>query len=447
MSINCDLLLLDVCMLAEDGAVREGMAVAVTGSQIAEVLPTAQAREKYQAAQAILGRGKLLLPGFVDGHTHTCQQLLRGRTTDEYPMIWTRILVPFESNLTAEDVRVSARLSCLEMIKAGYTAFADAGGTHMDQVAEAVVESGMRAALCRSTMDMGSAIPESMKESCEDNLRHTEELYRAYHGAGNGRVDIWFGLRQVMTCSPELVRRTGELARAYNTGVHAHLCEHKDEVSFCLQNYKKRPAEFLDEMGVLGPNLITAHNVTLSESDITLMARREVKFIHCPRANLTSHGFPKTPRILECGGEVGIGCDGAAGNALDMFAQLRALKDAMLAFWGLPVFDPVVMPTKALLRMASQGGGAAIGHGDELGSIEVGKKADLILINIHQPHLTPSQNLANTLLACGTGRDVTDSIINGRVVMRDRRVLTLDEERIMADSTRHMAGIVARAGI
>ncbi|MFV0352161.1 MAG: amidohydrolase family protein [Oscillospiraceae bacterium] len=445
--MDCDILILDGCLLAEDGKMQPDMAVAIKDTRIAEILPTEEAKQKYTAAQTVQAKGNLIMPGFVDAHTHTCQQLLRGRTTDEYPMIWTRFLVPFESNLSPQDVRVSAQLCCLEMIKAGYTAFADAGGTHMDQVAEVVIESGMRAALCRSTMDMGAAIPDSMKESCEDNLRHTQDLYRVYNGAGDGRVDIWYGLRQVMTCSPELVRKTGELAKEYDTGIHAHLCEHKDEVSFCLQNYKKRPTAFLEEMGVLGPNLLTAHNVTLSEGDITLMAQRQVKFVHCPRANLSNHGFPKTPRILECGAEVGIGCDGASGVALDMFDQLRILKDGVLAFWGLPVFDPVVLPTKELLKMASLGGAAAIGHKDELGSLEVGKKADVIIINIHQPHLLPSQNLANTLLAGASGRDVTDSIINGRMIMQNRQVLTLDEDKIMAESTSHMEQIIARAGI
>jgi len=445
--MTCDILILNCCMLDKDGFVKTDMAVAVGGSVILEVLASIQAAAKYTAAEIIDAHGNLLLPGFIDGHTHTCQQLLRGRITDEYPMIWTRFLVPFESSLTHRDVRISSQLACLEMIKAGYTSFADAGGIHMEQVAESVIESGMRAALCRSTMDMGSVVPDSMKESCKDNLRHSEELYREYQGAGDGRIDIWFGLRQVMTCSPELIRQTGELARQYGTGIHAHLCEHKDEVSYCLQNYGKRPAAFLDEMGVLGPNLLTAHNIMLSEADITLMTGKKVKFVHCPRANLSNHGFSKTPRILECGADVGIGCDGAANVALDMFEQLRALKDATLAYWGLPVFDPEVLTTKALLRMSSLGGALAIGRADTLGSIEAGKKADLIMINIHQPHLLPSQNLANTLLSCAGGRDVTHSIIDGKIVMRNRITLTLDEEKIMAESTVHMKEIIARAGI
>jgi len=248
-----------------------------------------------------------------------------------------------------------------------------------------------------------------------------------------------------MTCSPGLIGETVQCAKEKQTGIHMHLCEHRDEVSFCLQNYKRRPAEFLDDCGALGSNLLTAHNVTLSESDITLLAERDVKIVHCPQANLGSHGFPKTPRILEAGCAVGIGNDGASAVALDMFEQLRILKSATMAYWGLPVFDPLVLPTGSLLDMLSQGGAAVLGKQDQLGRIAPGYKADLILIDLQQPHLTPSQNPAHTLVACGSGRDVTDSIINGCIVMRDRQVLTLDEKKILADSTTQMNYIVRRA--
>ncbi|MDR1949516.1 MAG: amidohydrolase [Spirochaetaceae bacterium] len=446
MNNTCDLLIQNCGLLGDDLKLRENCVVAVAEGKIAAAGPAA-GNTAWQGKTTFDAAGKLLLPGFVDGHTHVCQQLLRGRTTDEYPMIWTRFLVPFESSLRPEDVTVSTRLACLEMLKAGITTFADAGGVHMDRAAEAVAESGMRAALCRSTMDTGAAIPASMKESPEDHLRHTEELYRAYHGSAGGRVAIWFGLRQVMTCSPRLIRESAEGARQYRTGLHAHLCEHKDEVSFCLQHYQKRPAAFLDDMGALGPNLLTAHNVMLSEGDITLLAKRGVKIIHCPQANFANHGFPKVPRILEAGLSVGIGNDGASSVALDMFEQLRVLKNGTLAYWGLPVFDPLVLPTAALLRMASPGGAEALGLGDRLGTISPGREADLILLDLRQPHLYPSQNPAHTLIACASGRDVTDVFIGGKPVMRDRRVLTLDEEKILADSARQMAAIVRRADI
>jgi len=250
-----------------------------------------------------------------------------------------------------------------------------------------------------------------------------------------------------MTCSPELIRESAQAARQHETGIHAHLCEHKDEVSFCLQRYRKRPTAFLEETGALGPNLLTAHNVLLNDNDITLLAKHQVKIVHCPQANLTNHGFPKTPRILEAGLSVGIGNDGASSVALDMFEQLRALKNGVMAFWGVPVFDPVALPTAALLRMASIGGAQAIGKGDCLGEIAVGKLADLILIDLHQPHFFPSQNAANTLVACASGRDVTDVIIAGKPVMRNRTVLTLDEARILAESKVCMEEIISRAGI
>lgn len=443
--MRCDILIKDCLILTSDMKAEGPYSVAVKDTLIEKIGPVEEMERTYESKEVLSGHGKILMPGLVDGHTHTCQQLLRGRVADEYPMIWTRFLVPFESNLRPEDTYISAQLACLEMIKNGTTTFADSGGVHMDQVAEAVIESGMRAVIAKSTMDMGNGITGAMKETAKEAVKNTKELYKAYQGAGEGRIDIWFAIRQVMTCSRELISMVKEGAEEFHTGIHAHLCEHKDEVSFCLQNYKLRPAEFLDEMGVLGENLLTAHNVLLSEKDISLMADRGVKVIHCPRANLANHGFPKTPRILEAGLEVGIGCDGAAPSSLDLFDELKVLRYAMIAYWGLPAFDPVVMTCPQLLKMASLGGTAAIGKRDVLGTIEEGKKADMILLNIDQPHLTPTQNLINTIVDAAGGRDVTDSVINGRIVMKNRQVLTLDQEKIRFEAERHMREIIKRA--
>lgn len=444
--MKCDILIKNCEVLNPDFTISYNQSVAINNTLIAEIGDSQIMDRKYEANETVQGKGKLLMPGLVDGHTHVSQQLLRGRVSDEYPMIWTRFLVPFESNLTPEDSYVSGQLACLEMIKSGTTSFADSGGVHMHRVADAVIESGMRAAIAKSTMDMGNAITGAMKETAEEAIANTEELYKAYQGAGDGRIDIWFALRQVMTCSEELIRMVVEKAKEYDTGIHAHLCEHKDEVSYCLQNYKKRPAEFLNDMGALGPNLLTAHNVVLSEHDITLMAEKDVKVIHCPRANLANHGFPKTPRILESGISVGLGCDGAAPSNLSLFDEIKVLRYGTIAYWGLPVFDPVVLTCSTLLEMATQGGANAILRGDTLGTVEVGKKADLILLDIDQPHISPSQVLVNTIVEAASSHDVTDSIINGKVVMKNREVLTLDEEKIMAESKIKMKEIVARAG-
>ncbi|NLO58378.1 MAG: amidohydrolase [Synergistaceae bacterium] len=443
---HCDILIRNSSLLTPEFEVRESVSVAIDGSYIVFIGNAGEAEEKYTAGETLDGRGKLLMPGFVDAHTHTCQQLLRGRLADEYPMIWTRFLVPFESTLTPDDVYWSAKLACLEMIKSGTTSFADSGGVHMHRAADAVVESGMRAAIARSTMDMGGEICSAMKESAEDAIAGTEELYRGCHGKGDGRVEIWFALRQVMTCSPELVRRTAEKAAEYNTGIHTHLCEHRDEVRFCLERYRKRPAEFLDEMGALGPNLLTAHNVVLSEHDITLLAERQVKAVHCPRANITNHGFPKTPRMLEAGVSIGLGCDGSGNTNSNLFDEMKTLRSATIAYWGLPVFDPVVLRCSELLKMATAGGSAALGHSALTGTVEVGKKADVILLNLEQPHLYPTQNIVSTIVESADGHDVTDSIIDGKIVMKNREVLTMDERESLAECARRMKEIVSRAG-
>ena len=442
---NYDIVIKNCQVLQPDMTISGECSVAIKDSWIRKIGSAEEIAAAGTAAQTLDGKGKLLMPGLVDGHTHTCQQLLRGRVADEYPMIWTRFLVPFESNLQPEDSYVSGQLACLEMIKNGTTAFAESGGVHMDRVADAVIESGMRAAIAKSTMDMGNAITGAMKETAQEAIDNTIDLYKRYQGAGDGRIDIWFAIRQVMTCSRELIAMVGENAKKYHTGIHAHLCEHKDEVSFCLQNYKKRPAQFLEEMGILGPNLLTAHNVMLSDADISIMAERGVKIIHCPRANLANHGFPKTPQILEAGASVGLGCDGAAPSNLDLFDEIKVLRYATIGYWGLPSFNPVVMPCAKLLEMATQGGANAIGHGDILGTVEEGKKADLILLNIDQPHILPTQNLLNTIVDAASSHDVTDSIINGKLVMKDREVLTLDEEKIMFEADRHMKEIIKRA--
>ena len=273
---NYDILIKNCQVLNPDMNVSSTCSVGIKDTWIKKI-GSADEFVDSVATETLDGKGKLVMPGLIDGHTHTCQQLLRGRVADEYPMVWTRFLVPFESNLLPEDSYVSGQLACLEMIKNGTTAFADSGGVHMERVADAVIESGMRAAIAKSTMDMGNAITGAMKETASEAIDHTKELYKNYQGAGDGRVDIWFAIRQVMTCSRDLITMVGECAKELHTGIHAHLCEHKDEVSFCLQNYQKRPAEFLDEMGILGPNLLTAHNVMLSDHDIALMAEMGFK--------------------------------------------------------------------------------------------------------------------------------------------------------------------------
>lgn len=445
--LDCDILIKGCNILTPDMQFIENQSVVIGETRIIEIGDYLNLKEKYEAHSILDGRGKLLMPGMVDAHTHTCQQLLRGRTMDELPMIWSRILVPFESNLTEEDVSVSAQLCCLEMIKSGTTAFADAGGVHMHRVAEIAIESGMRAAITRSFIDMGDFLPDSMKQPAGEIIADCEKLYKNYNGKGDGRIRIWFAIRQVMSCSPELIKASAEMARQYNTGIHAHLAEHRDEVRFCLEKYKTRPVEYLDSLGALGPNLLTAHNVAYSEHELSLLKERHVKIVHCPRVNFTNHGFPKTPRMMEMGMDIGIGSDGASATSLSIFDQIRVFHDGMNAFWGFPVFDPLVLTADELVKMATLGGAKALLWDEEIGTVQEGKKADLILVDIDQPHLAPTHNLLNSIVMAATSKDVEDVIIDGKIVMKNREVLTLDEEKILFKSKLKLKELAQRTGI
>jgi 5-methylthioadenosine/S-adenosylhomocysteine deaminase len=434
--LEYDLIIRHCRVLQPDFSVLNDASIYIEKDRIVKIEADTAPLETDHAKIEVDGRNKLAMPGLVDAHTHAAQQLLRGSVTDEMPMIWARILVPFESNLTPEDMLAGSRLFCIENLKAGITSFADAGGPHMDALAEAVVETGIRACICRSTMDSGAMTPPAMKETVSQALANTEALYKKYHGAGDGRVQIWFGIRQAMTSTPQLVEAVSSRSKELNTGVHIHLAEHLDEVSYCLSNYHLRPAEWFDSFGLLGPNLIAAHCVRLSDREVKLISERQVNVVHCPRSNLGSHGFSKTPLLMALGANIGLGTDGASGNRLDLFEQMRLLKSAVLARYGLEINDPVALPALETLRMATAGGARALRLENEIGALQVGKKADIILIKLDSPHLSPTANLPKTIASVAGPDDVNDVLVNGRLILKDRQFVELDEAEI-----RHQAAL------
>ncbi|PMC35699.1 cytosine deaminase [Bacillus sp. UMB0899] len=441
-----DLIIKDCSILTADFEIKHKQSIVIKESTILAVDDASVIGETYKSMSSMDGKGKLFMPGFVDAHMHTCQQLLRGRIADEYPMIWTRIMVPFESNLREEDVHISAQLSCLDMIKSGTTAFVDAGGTFMHKVAETAIQSGLRAAITCSTMNAGNQIPENMKSTEEELLKRNTQLFNEFHGLGDGRLNVWFSLRSIISCTPSLITKVFEKAKELNTGVQAHMNEYPNEISFCLENFQKRPFEFLESLGVLDSNFLSAHSILLSENEVDILKHYDVKVAHCPISN-AGKGIPKTPSLLQKGISVGIGTDGAAHSGLSVFDEMKTFKSLMRAFWGTPIFDPKVMPAKKLLELATLGGAKAMLQGDHFGTIEAGKKADLIGINIDQPHILPTHNLVNSLVESVNSTDVSDVIVNGQVIMKNREVLTLDEEKIMFESKLAMESMSLRAGI
>jgi len=428
--LYCDCLIKDCSVLTANYEVHNDYGIVISGKKIIDIGRSAELQEKYSAGETYIAQGKLAMPGFIDGHTHTSQQLLRGVISDEYPIIYRRFNMPYEASLTPDEVRLCTELSCLEMIKSGITAFADAGGTFMVPMIESISKAGLRATVTKATSDISEGLPQGMSESTAECIKNNEELFLQYNNHSDGRIKIWFQIRSVASCTGELIETLAQMARQHNTGLHMHMSEYSESVLLTLNKFNMREVEYLDSLNALGPNLLAAHCILLNDRDIRLLQENDVKVVHCPRSNL-GKGVTKTPQMIEMGISVGLGTDGTAHSGLSMFKEITAFKHSQIVTWGVPYADNAVMPAKTLLRMATYGGAKALGQEKEIGTIEIGKKADLIFIDIDQPHLQPTHNLINSLMEAGESADVKAMMVDGNWLMKDRCVLTLDEERLL----------------
>lgn len=427
----CDLIITDATVLFPDGSVHGGQTIEINKGKICSVRPYRETDLEMAAKERISGTGKLVMPGLADCHMHTGQQLLKGKVLDALPMIWTRIMLPFESTLTEEKMELSASLAALEMIKSGTTAFVDAGSYHMEAAAEVYVQSGLRGLISASTMDE-KGLPDSIAHSAEEAVAQTDRLYERYNGKGN--LKVAYSLRSLISCSDELNLKAARRAKERGAKLQAHMNEYAGEVNYFLTNKRVRPFEYLDSMGILDENFIAAHCLLLSEREKEILAERDVKVCHCPFSNC-GKGAPDTPALREKGICVGLGTDGAAHGGLSLWNEMKIFRSVMNVEYGSRLNEPAVMPAKYILKMATENGYRLMG--EDGGRIEPGMQADLITINMMQPHLYPTGNLVNTLLECVTAGDVCDSIVNGKVLMKDRHVLTLDEEKILAKAAEY----------
>ena len=427
----CDLIITDAAVLFPDGIVRSAQTIEINEGKICSVRPYRETDLETAAKERISGTGKLVMPGLADCHMHTGQQLLKGKVLDALPMIWTRIMLPFESTLTEEKMELSASLAALEMIKSGTTAFVDAGSYHMEAAAEVYVQSGLRGLISASTMDE-KGLPDSIAHDAEEAVAQTDRLYDGYNGKGN--LKVAYSLRSLISCSDELNLKAARRAKERGAKLQAHMNEYAGEVNYFLTNKRVRPFEYLDSMGILDENFIAAHCILLSEREKDLLAERGVKVCHCPFSNC-GKGAPDTPALREKGICVGLGTDGAAHGGLSLWNEMKIFRSVMNVEYGSRLNEPAVMPAKYILKMATENGYRLMG--EDGGRIEPGMQADLITINMMQPHLYPTGNLVNTLLECVTAGDVCDSIVNGKVLMKDRNVLTLDEEKILAKAAEY----------
>lgn len=419
-----DLLIRNADYLDKDWERVREKDIAVRDGAILEIGPGGSLGKKYEAKEEIDGKDTVFLPGLVDAHMHTGQQLLRGRVLDEMPMIWKRIMLPFESTLTEEKMRLSAGLAALDMIRSGTCGFIDAGSYYMEEAAKVYEESGLRGVLSYSTMDQ-KGLPDSISMDAREAIRRTDELFDAWDGRVN--LKVYYSLRALISCSEELIDMANERAKEKDTFLQAHMNEYPGEIQPYMERYKKRPYEYLESRGVLGRQFLGAHSLLLSEREKEIIKERGVKICHCPFSNC-GKAVPDTPKLVNMGILPGIGTDGAAHGGLSIWNEMRIFRSVMNVYHGVPLAEPAVMPAKTVLSMATEGGAACMGL--ENAAIGEGNRADLIGIDMDAPHLWISGQISNTLLESVEAGDVKHTVTGGKILMKNREILTLDEEKI-----------------
>lgn len=429
--LRCDLLLTNARYLAPDMAIVSGKAVAIKDGRILNILD--QDACSYQADTVLSGSGLLWMPGLVDGHLHTSQQLLRGRLLDEKPVIWKRVNVPFESRLDEESSRLSAELAAMEMISCGTTGFVDAGGKYPEIYAGVYQAAGLRGRLSVMTND-NPFCPGSLRAP---SVPAAVDRLRAMKGALTGPLKPIYSVTTPTAVSEELLRAVFQAAAADGVPVETHMNEYASEVTDFIERYGKRPFVWLEDEGLLMAPMTAPHCIFLSQEETAVMARRQVRAVHCPFSNC-GKGAPPAPQLLAAGIPVGLGTDGSAHGGLDLFREMRLFRGVMNVTRGVGTADSCIMPAETLLKMATHGGGLALME-PGLGVMEPGAPADLIALDTDAPHLWPTQNLVHTLVESASGADVRHTIVNGKLLMRDRELLTIDRDRVRWEAERLFA--------
>ena len=434
---DADILITGGTVITMAGANIDNGSVVITDHKIVAVGPSSHIDAKYKAKTTINAHGKAVLPGFVNSHTHIPMTLFRGIADDRDLMDWlTNFIFPAEAkNVSAPFVKKATRLAALEMIRSGTTTFVDMYYFE-DQVAEAAKEAGIRGVLGSTVIEVPGGAPDA--KTIPDALANADRFLKRW--TGDPLIVPAVAPHSAYLCSPETLKSAKALADRYQAPILIHLSEVGDEVKTIRERYGKTSTEHLRDLGFLRKGVLGAHGVWLSESDRAILKAADVGIAHCPQSNMKlSSGAAPVKAMLAEGIRLGLGTDGAASNNdLDMFEEMDAA--AMLAKHASG--DPTAAPAPAVLEMATLGGARALGMEDRLGSLEVGKRADVVVVSLAAPRLHPLYDPVSHLVYVAKGADVRDVVIEGRVVMRDRKVLTMDEAAVIRDAEAMRAKVV-----
>jgi 5-methylthioadenosine/S-adenosylhomocysteine deaminase len=434
--VAVDLIVQNGTVVTVDGdrrVIADG-AVAIRQGRIAAVGPRGEVRAGHTAREILDAGGGLVLPGLINAHTHAPMVLFRGVADDLRLMEWLeRYIFPAEKkNVTAAFVKAGTRLAALEMIRSGTTTFVDMYYFE-DQVAEACDEAGMRCVAGETLIEF----PAPDNPTIPDALAYTERFLKRW--AGHPRVVAAVAPHSTYLASPDTLRAARVLADRYRAPLLVHLSESSDEQRQVQERYGKSPTRQLEDLRFLRRGVLGAHGIYLTPEDRALLHAAEAGVTHCPQSNMKlSSGTAPVRDMLKEGVRLGLGTDGAASNNdLDMFEEM--LTAALLGKHASG--DPTALPAAAVLEMATLGGARALGREDELGSLAVGKRADLIVVGTAEPRLHPLYDPVSHLVYVAKGADVRHVVVEGRLIMRDRRVLTLDQAAVLAEAERLRAGV------
>ncbi len=381
--------------------------------------------KKLPTAEFIIdGKNKLVMPGLINAHTHLAMTLFRG-VADDLPFFeaWPNRVWKMEANLVAKDVYHGALLGCAEMIKSGTTYFGDMY-FYMTETARAVSESGIRGVLSQGILEN---LPKEIA-----GLDAAKKFVKYVRDLKNSRVEAWMGPHSTYTCSPELLKEVKDFTQKENLRINIHLSENKPEVEQVKEKYNKTPVELLDGINFLGSDVTAAHCVHLSSNEIKILKEKDVKVVHNPCSNMKlASGIAPIPEMLKENICVALGTDGAvSNNLLDMFQEMKFA--ALLH--KVNKFDTTMLSAQQVLDFATINSAKALGLEKQIGSIEVGKKADIIILDINKPHFKPilsDASLVSHLVYSSSGSDVETVIVDGEAVMRNKKLMTVDEDDVL----------------
>ncbi|TDL78533.1 5'-deoxyadenosine deaminase [Peribacillus frigoritolerans] len=400
------------------------------------------------AGKIIDASSRTIIPGFVQTHIHLCQTLFRGRGDDLELLDWLKKRIwPLEASHDGESVFYSAMLGIGELIQSGTTTIVDMETVHHTDFAfQAIAASGIRALSGKVMMDSGFDVPSGLREKTESSIQESVDLLEKWNLHDNGRIRYAFSPRFVISCTEQLLKEVRELSFKHDVKVHTHASENQDEIKVVLEETGMRNIVYLDHLGLANERLILAHCVWLDDNEKRIIKERGVHVSHCPGSNLKlASGVADTKGLLDMNVSLSLGADGApCNNNLDMFQEMR-----LAALLQKPIHGPAAMDAKTVFQMATIGGAKAVGLEKEIGSLEVGKKADMAILNLNQFHTYPSQDsdpISRIVYSAGRG-DVETTIINGKIVMENRIMKTMDKEIILREANNSIHRLLKRAAL